>query len=200
MIVGDKIPESIKKIVESEFRVGIQNIFKDNLIFGLIFGGFGKGYASQNHDIDMFILVNKIDPAQKLEFTDWYFALHDKFGFKPDPIDPGEVAELGDLLNRITLLEASHIRPVIETYYEYEGIVWVDALSEGNRGLTIVNKDISEEIFRRAKSLNTRWREEILSIRTDPPESLASLDLRRLFKGHIKYLKAQGITDIPENS
>ena len=44
----------------------------------------------------------------------------------------------------------------------------------------------------RAHTLGRRWRATMEELRPEPPCELAKLDLRRLFKGYVKYLKLPG--------
>jgi hypothetical protein len=47
--------------------------------------------------------------------------------------------------------------------------------------------------MKRAYSLMLRWRSEVILWRPEPLSDLKKLDLRRLFKGHVSYLKRQSL-------
>ena len=55
---------------------------------------------------------------------------------------------------------------------------------------------MADKVFMRCEALNIRWRREMLEIRSDSAEEQAVLDLRRLFKGYIKYEKAPGMPNV----
>jgi predicted nucleotidyltransferase len=188
------VSETLNEAITRAFPPAVQRIFKDRLCFGFVFGGFGKGYGGPGHDIDMFVAVNELAPSAREEFVSWYIALHEELGLPPDLQYPGELVLLQDLECRIRFLESSHIRPVIESQYEYESILWVDAMSE--RKLAFVSGPAIDarqldQLMKRAYSLMLRWRSEVILWRPEPLSDLQKLDLRRLFKGHVSYLKQQ---------
>ena len=178
------------------FPPAIRRIFEDQLCFGFVFGGFGKGYGGPGHDIDMFVAVNQLAASAQAEFVSWYMALHQELRLPPDLEYPGELVLLGDLERRIRFLEASHIRPVIESQYEYESILWVDALSEEKLAFVSgpgIDMEQLDQLMKRAYSLMLKWRSEVILWRPEPLSELKKLDLRRLFKGHVSYLKRQSL-------
>jgi hypothetical protein len=194
---SERFPQTAVTAIEAEFRSTVPLIFRDRLGFAFIFGGFGKGYAGWGHDIDMFIAAaGPPADAQIEDFKVWYMDVHRRHDLPPDPIHPGEVVTIDDLHRRLTLLEGRNIRPVIETQYEYEAILWADALIERKLGLLrgpCTSAGDLERTLTRAARLGNRWRSEMLDIRLENPRQLAQLDLRRLFKGYVKYLKQPGV-------
>ncbi|WP_146778762.1 hypothetical protein [Actinomadura craniellae] len=183
-------------MIEAEFTAMVPEIFGDRLGFAFVFGGFGKGYGGWNHDIDMFVAVDLLPTDDGARFISWYFDLHRRLGLPPDHDYPGELVALDDLDRRLALLESRRIRGVIETQYEYEAILWADALIERKLGVVrgpAITQDGFEHVLERAARLGARWRTEIRAIRSESPEELDRLDLRRLFKGHVRYLKGPGI-------
>ena len=102
------------------FKNEVPQIFGSNLCFGFVFGGFAKGYAVANQDMDFFICLHQPDPEAVSAFHSWYFAIHNEFNLIPDRDDPGEITTLATLEEKIALIKAKPLRPVINSYYEYE--------------------------------------------------------------------------------
>jgi hypothetical protein len=83
-----------------------------------------------------------------------------------------------------------------ESQYEYESILWVDALSEEKLAFVSgpgIDMGQLDQLMKRAYSLMLRWRSEVILWRPEPLSDLKKLDLRRLFKGHVSYLKRQSL-------
>jgi hypothetical protein len=189
-------PSELLLAIEEEFADRVPKLFGASLGFAFIFGGFGKGYGGWGHDVDMFVCVTKACDGQARAFHEWYFDLHERTGLPPDIIYPGEIVEIDDLHRRIQLLESRTIRPVIETQYEYEAILWVDALIESKKAFTqgpAVDEGLVNAMLGQAAALNKKWRARMLDIRPETAAEQDKLDLRRLFKGHVAYLKQAGI-------
>lgn len=190
------LSEEIVLKIECEFRESVKHIFKKNLCFAFIFGGFGKGYATQNHDIDMFIVLYKLPSKRKIEkFRKWYFNIHEKYLLKPDLKFPGEIIELKYLEEKIEYLLSMEFKKKFETYEEYEAIIFGDALYEKKIGVIVNGKEF-DFLVNKSKKLFNSWKKEIykellyyLNI-----DELDSLDLRRLFKKiGVKYLEKNKI-------
>lgn len=185
------ISQSVVKKIESLFEENVQSIFGENLCFAFLFGGFGKGYATISHDIDMFIVVHN-QPKQAVidEFHSWYFSLHKEFNLSPDVQFPGEIIVFDYLKEKIDFLSKRRFRQIIPTYYEYEAILWGDALSEKKKGVVVKHPDFYNLVMTASKIFQ-EWRKDISQIYLAEYDEayLNTLDLRRLFKkAGIKYL------------
>lgn len=186
------MPDSLTEEIADEFPLAIQEIFGSQLCFGFVFGGFGKGYGGPGHDVDMFIVCREVTSATRSAFTRWYLTFHERLGLPADLQYPGEVVLLDDLIARLDYLEQTPIRPVIESLYEYEAILWTDALSEPHLALVegpAIDPLEADNLMKRAFCLALTWRAEVMRWRPENLAKLVDLDLRRLFRGHITYLK-----------
>ncbi len=187
----DYVSSEIVEEIQFEFMENVTRIFHKNLAFAFIFGGFGKGYATKTHDIDMFICLLREASLECIsEFRAWYFALHAKYHLPPDFKYPGEVVTLQRLTEKVLFLQKRCFRQVVETYYEYEAIIWCDALSERKIGL-IVNDYTYYTLKEIADTTFSSWRSQIYRdwLYSEPIEELEKLDLRRLFKkAGIRYM------------
>lgn len=175
---------TVQRIVD-EFKYTIPKMFAGNLCFAFIFGGFGKGYATDKHDIDMFIVVHHSPNKQEHEsFLSWYFDIHRRFALPADDKYPGEIVNLSLLREKMRFLSSREFRLVIPSYYEYEAILWGDALAE--RKIGFVGDQVSEylELHSMSSQLFRRWRESVYSdfLSQENRIELEKLDLRRLFK------------------
>jgi predicted nucleotidyltransferase len=176
------LPASVVDNIANEFSVVATSIFRNNLLFAFIFGGFAKGYATVHHDIDMFVCVDSYIVDEIERFRAWYLAIHSHFSLPPDDRYPGEIVAKSLLDEKVRFLEGRPLKPEIETLYEYEAILWTDALS--GRKLSVVGDRSALAIFeRRCSRLEELWRSEVSEMLGQPaPELFAHLDLRRLFK------------------
>lgn len=191
--------EALRSEIAAHFPEAVSRIFGEKLCLAFVFGGFGKGYGGPGHDIDMFVLLDELVPEARDEFVAWYLEFHARLGLPPDREYPGELVLLDDLEGRIAYLERAEIRPVIESQYEYEAILWVDALSENKLAFvpgTAIDEHRGEQLLKRAYSLMLRWRSQVVLWRPEPISVLRELDLRRLFKGHVRYLKRPSVPRI----
>lgn len=181
-------PEVIVAVYE-EFRRETPRIFGEDLAFGFIFGGFAKGYAVENQDADMLLCLHRMAEPRLERFREWYFDLHRRYQLTPDRNDPGEVMTPQRLEEKLLYAAATPLRPVIETYYEYEAIVWADVLV-GEKAAFIGDLAILDAMTRLCDGLPQRWRGEMLRFHGDVPDpEVAKLPTTRLFRRSVTYLK-----------
>lgn len=160
--------ETILKTIQTEFvphfKEQIPHFFKENLIFAFICGGFAKGYADKNHDIDMFICVNSLENHQIDHFRDWYFKIHKHYNLPYDEDCPGEIMTFHKLRASLDLIKELTITTfAIQEYELYESIVWGDMLSDkiiGKTGnLSLLNKLLAE-----CSGYPQKWKKQILNM------------------------------------
>lgn len=186
-------PDIVKAIL-CRFRCDIPSIFNDDLLFGFIVGGFAKGYAVSDQDIDMFVCVRKYDEAKAQEFRNYYFDLHKEFHLVPDSGKPGELMTLGRLQQKIALINFRSLRPTIHSYYEYEGLLWTEMLT-GVRAAQVGDMNILNSVVESCEILPQRWRKEVYELTGDDlSEEERKLSIHRLIKcarkkGYINYVK-----------
>lgn len=183
------LSDKIIKSVFDEFRDVAGKIFGQNLEFGFVVGGAAGGYAVEDQDIDFFICINRHNDVQYKNWLAWYFKLHDKYGLKPDRTDPGEIVERDTLIEKLKFVRHRPLRPVIETFYEYEAIVWGDMLT-GNKAAMVGSLEKLNLILEIVEDLPQRWRIQILKmIGNKVSLETAKLSTTRLFRHAITYLK-----------
>lgn len=193
-----QITPEIISAVEDEFKASVTAIFGDNLRFAFIFGGIAKGYAKDfSHDVDMFLCLKERNAQQKEEFRKFYFEVHERYGFKNDPIDPGEIVTLEQLRDSLDLLKRIKIRLAIESYQEYEAIVWGD-LFAGKVSAQTGDLETLKSIQDECQAYPERWRRDILGA-IDPDiyqreqEVLENLNITLLFERFVKYHKRKDV-------
>jgi predicted nucleotidyltransferase len=199
---GQRVYDAAKLLSEwcvqgifDRFREDVPDIFGENLEFGFVFGGAAKGYAVANQDIDFFICLRCWDERAVERFRRWYFELHAELGLVPDRRDPGEAMTLARLEEKLEFVRAQPLRRVIETYYEYEAIVWADVLTSA-KAAVIGDAAMLERICRRCECLPQRWRRELLGFAGDGVDrEITKLPVTRLFRRYVKYLK---VNRVPE--
>lgn len=180
--------ETIKSVY-AEVRSAVPEIFGANLAFAFIFGGFAKGYAVRDQDCDIFICLKADHPEQIARFRHWYFDLHDRYGLTPDRNDPGEIMVLDDLVRRLSNLRNIEIRPVIETFDDYETIVWGDVMTD-QKAVLLGDTGILADCMQICEGLPQAWRRALLQIGgEDLPLEVTKLPTTRLFRRFVKYLK-----------
>lgn len=198
------MPHSQDQIQEifREFKTKVPQIFGSNLHFAFIFGGFAKDYATtEDHDVDIFICCHEKNTVQEIQFREFYFALHKKYGLTPDHNDPGEIATLDKLQRHLDSLRTLKITPVISSYAAYEAIVWGDIFSSPIKA-EVGNLALLSEIQAQCAHYPQQWRDDILtflSSRKNPQEMQAihELNVTRLFRRHVIYLKKD--SDAPQH-
>lgn len=189
-------PETIL-IVFDEFKTVAQQIFKKNLAFGFVFGGFAKGYAIKGQDIDMFICLFDENSDEILRFQQWYFDVHRRFDLAPDVQWPGEITTVSHLKEKLLFLKSVRLRPIIETNYEYEAIVWGDIFCD-MKGAKIGDLGLLNEMENLCAGLSQKWRKELIAMHPTPIElETAKLPLTRLFRRLVKYQKTGCIKTPP---
>ena len=188
------VEETTVEKISDEFKQKTKEIFQENLVFAFIFGGIAKGYAKDvSHDIDMFICLSDRNNEQESKFRAFYFAIHNKFNLTPDYTDPGEVVSLSELKNSLFLLENMKISPVMKAYKEYEAIVWGDVFA-GKIISPVGNIKLLESIQQQCATYPDKWRANILTqmdqytLKTEW-ESIKNLNITRLFRRYVTYLK-----------
>ena len=129
--------------IYGEFRRAAPGFFGGDLVFAFIFGGFAKGYAVQNQDVDIFVCARRAASAPTDKFRSWYFDLHARYDLIPDRADPGEVMSPERLEEKLLFAAQTPVRAEVQTYYEYEAIVWADILC-GEKA-AVVGDDEREE-------------------------------------------------------
>jgi hypothetical protein len=175
--------------VYDEFREAVPRIFGNNLVFGFVFGGFAKGYAVNNQDADFFISLHDYYLEQIAEFHEWYFDLHERYGFAPDLEMPGSITTLAHLQEKISYAARTPLRPVIESSYEKQCIVWADLMS-GEKAAKIGDLNALNEIEVSCEGITQRWRKELLTMLGEKATlDIAKLPITRLFRHSVKYLK-----------
>jgi|GEM_PF-6963128 len=188
-------PEVLKEIYNT-FRNEVPPIFGDNLVFGFLFGGFAKGYAVKDQDVDCYICLKEENIKQVAKFREWYFNLHAHYNFAPDVEIPGSISTWDHLNEKIDFAVRTSLRPVIETSYEKQCIVWGDIMS-GEKAAKIGDLSKLNEIEIACEGLTQRWRIELLRILGEKADLEASkLPITRLFRKVITYQKV-GDSNVP---
>jgi len=180
--------------LSAKFKNAVSEIFSSNLVFAFVFGGFAKGYATSDHDIDMFVCLDHRDAKQEILFRKFYFSIHSSFALPPDHQDPGEVMSLPELRQRLAHMDRISMSPILEDYDVYEGIVWVDCLAGQVLG-EVGDIALLHQIKFQCSGLVERWRTEILercvgvdTLRLESEEIL-KLGFTRLCRRFVTYLQ-----------
>jgi hypothetical protein len=108
--------------IKRDFRLAINDIFKENLEFAFLCGKTAFGVFNNDSDIDVVVVLrNKFvkSPRKfltaKRMFMEVYFELHKRYGLKPDYLWPGEyvsVSQMGEAaLGRAVELKGGNLSP-----------------------------------------------------------------------------------------
>ncbi|MBR9984053.1 MAG: hypothetical protein MUP48_00585 [Wolbachia endosymbiont of Homalodisca vitripennis] len=109
----------------------------------------------------MFVCLKSRDSNQEEAFKEFYIELHEKYGFAKDDIDPGEVTTYDNLESSLKRLENLKIRFTIETYEEYESIVWGDVFA-GKIIAQVGNIKLLHKIQSKCSKYPEKWRNDII--------------------------------------
>lgn len=184
----------IVKIIQQEFvpvfQEKMKDIFGTNLIFAFICGGFSKGYANENHDIDTFICLQKHSDKQVEKYIEWYFNVHKYYNLPADYTDPGEVVEFDYLLSSLEILKNFEFNTLeVKDYKLYESIVWGDMLSDKIIGMT-GDLDTLGKLQKQCFGYPEVWKKQVLNL---IPKEDASFWIDKapqlLMEKYVKYPK-----------
>jgi hypothetical protein len=165
------------------------SFFGENLLFGFVFGGFAKGYATTDHDLDCFICLKSYDESQVANFHEWYFSLHAEYDLAPDIEMPGSIMDQRHLSEKLNFATTNPLKPTIESNYEKQAIVWADIML-GEKACKIGNFAELNSFEHTVRGLNQRWRKELITILGDEVDlETTKLPITRLFRKSVKYLK-----------
>jgi hypothetical protein len=162
--------------------------------FGFVFGGFAKGYATSEHDIDMFLCLETVDDCTREQIRSDYFALHHYHGLPPDEKDPCELMTVLELAVKLKISSDRPLRPVIETYEEYEAICWTEILTRAVAAF-VGSHRLFGDLRGSVAHVPQRWRRELFAMLPkplDPKDArLSTLRLMKLARrtGHMRYAK-----------
>lgn len=162
--------------------------------FGFVFGGFAKGYATATHDVDLFVCLRRLDEQSIIDIRRDYFLLHERHSLQPDNDDPTEIMSIDQLQTRLALAASRSLRPVIETYEEYEAICWAEIIV-GAVAEFVGESDLFFSLREQIAHLPQKWRIEVLGLMPPPIETeVAKLSTLRLLKvarrrGYLRYAK-----------
>lgn len=144
------------------FKKTVRKIFRDNIEFTFLCGGFSRNQLAKSSDIDMFIcLKNKSGRRQLQKFHDWYFKIHRKYRLKPDTKYPGEIISIKKLDACLRLTQKSKPKKIITKQPIYDGIVWAGMLS-GSYKVFAGNKDKFLKRRKLAKQIVNFWGDKII--------------------------------------
>jgi hypothetical protein len=122
--------EEIIAAITRSHSDAIPRIFQENLLFSFVCGGWAKGYATAEHDVDVFICTKReVGPEVEQEYLRWYFALHNDLHLPPDTGYPGEVVSVDALRSSLDLLEVWKFSFHVADIATKKAIIWADMLS-----------------------------------------------------------------------
>ncbi|CAO5682407.1 MAG: NAD/NADP-dependent betaine aldehyde dehydrogenase [Holosporales bacterium] len=161
IITGD----SIQNIVE-EFKNIVTSIFKDNLLFGFVFGSAAHGKIrlskSTQDDLDTFICLKNLCTESKNEYIKRIRDLQEKYSLSVDEIFPAEIIIKEDLektISELPLLDFSIHSAISGKTFDY--ILWVHALTGKKTGI-VGNNEIMVNYIRQIRSYVKKWSVKIL--------------------------------------
>jgi hypothetical protein len=171
------------------FAREVPDFFGKNLSFGFVFGGFAKGYATADHDLDCFICLKNFNDKQVSNFREWYFSVHSQYDLSPDIEMPGSIMDEKHLSEKLRFAIANPLKPTIESSYEKQSIVWADIML-GEKASKIGDLTQLNSFEHMVRGLNQRWRKELIAILGEEVDlETAKLPITRLFRKSVKYLK-----------
>lgn len=185
--------EIINKILR-EVKIGLTDIFGTDLIFGFVCGGFSKGYADKNHDVDVFAcLKRKISRKSEERYLRWYFGLHERYGLKPDYNYPGEIMTLKKLIRTLKILKTLKLTLEIKDVPTKKAIIWADMITGRTKAETGFDLELFHILKRKYKKYPNQWKREILSLIPEKSKAVWRRKNHLLIMEHfMKYPKHDG--------
>lgn len=131
-------------VICESFTKAVREIFRDQLVFAYIFGGFASKKSKSFADIDTLICVKERIPQQVNEYLTWLFQTHEVFGKIPDFKYPSEIVEFNELKVGIEQLHILKLSAINNSASAYDAMVWGHSLSQRKIGI-INEKSIPED-------------------------------------------------------
>ncbi|MBP6858846.1 MAG: hypothetical protein KBC33_03400 [Candidatus Pacebacteria bacterium] len=186
-----------KKIIDEileEVKYKVHDIFEKNLLFGFVCGGFSKGYADHNHDVDIFIcLENMPDKDTEKKYLDWYFDLHKRYKIKADYDYPGEIVTYTNLIETLSILKNLKLTLKIAEIKVKKSIIWADMLTSVTKAENGSRLDLLYEIKKEYEDYPEKWKKEVLALITDEEKELWKDKSHLLIMEHfMQYPKHDG--------
>lgn len=156
--------KTIEKIL-SEVKIKLNEIFGDEMIFGFVCGGFSKGYADENHDVDIFVcLKNDLQTEKEKIYLLWYFDLHKRYGIKPDFDYPGEIVTYKKLIRVLEKLKYLKLTLKIEDVLTKKAIIWADMITSKTAAETGSSLKLLYKLKKEYGKYPNQWKQEVLSL------------------------------------
>lgn len=154
----------IKEIL-AEVEEKLKAIFGENMLFGFVCGGFSKGYADENHDVDIFVcLKNEQTKETEDEYLKWYFDLHKRYKVKPDYDYPGLIITHNKLIETLNILKTLKLTLKIDDVWTKRAIIWADMITSETAAETGSNLDLFYELKSEYKDYPEKWKNEVLAL------------------------------------
>lgn len=148
--------------VQQKFYDKIKIHFSDNLHFAFIFGSFAKGYAKQDHDIDMFICLKQRDLLKERQFIIWSKNLHLQYGLKPDIQYPAEIMTLTDLNEAISYIDVVELELKNNSQKLFDYTTWIQILADKKIAM-MGDLQLLNELSIKCQQFPELWKKQILT-------------------------------------
>lgn len=143
------------------FRKKVVSIFGIDLIFAFIFGSFARSLKIMSiNDIDMFVLLNKVNLKKVNRFKQWYLKIHKKYNLIADSQYFYEVTD-GKRLNKcLEIMSKASPHFYIKNTNLSNGIIWADALSSKYVAFT-GNRRKFLSLRKKSENIVNKWVQEL---------------------------------------
>ncbi len=185
------------KIVEEiliEVEAKLSEIFKDNMLFSFVCGGFAKGYADENHDVDTFICL-KDEPSKETEdeYLKWYFDLHKRYKVKPDYNYPGVLITYDKLIETLNILKTLKLTLKIDDVWTKRAIIWADMITSKTAAETGSDLELLYKLKAEYENYPDKWKNEVLALISEEERSIWKNKSHLFIMEHfMKYPKHDG--------
>lgn len=168
----DKSKVSISSVIKStkevhpilqDFQTIAQEEFKEDLIFGFVFGSAAKGkLKSEKDDLDTFICTKKDSPEVREKYLNRLADLHNKYNLKVDKNFPAEIVSIEKLKNSLKTLDKIEIS-VDEKIEDdkFDQIFWLHALTDKKIGFIGDGKAMFS-LIKSSAGYIPKWRDQII--------------------------------------
>lgn len=163
--MNESVEQHIVDEILAEVQRGLNKIFGNNLVFGFVCGGFSKGYADKEHDVDIFVCLSRKETEKEYdEYLRWYFALHKRYGVKPDYDYPGEVVTYDYLIETLSILKTLVLTLEIKDVRTKKAIIWADMITSKTAGHTGRYLELLNKLKYEYKEYPEKWKCEVLAL------------------------------------
>jgi predicted nucleotidyltransferase len=169
----------VKEFVEKHSELDIR--------FALIVGGLAKGYGTNQDDIDVFVVADRVSAEARIDLLNHLVRMHTLLKYTLDREEPFEFVTTQTVCEKLYFSGMFELLPRVVSYFAYEAVVWCDILS-GGKYVCAESDGLLETLEENSKVVIDKWRQSLLTF-PGFDVSNSDLDFALLCEKYVSYEK-----------